>query len=273
MKTLTYSAMSAFRDCRMMYKLRYIDCWTKIQRTTVLWTGSLVHDWLEQWHSGNAAELPEGQAGAICAGYAAKYGEPEILDFVEWQFKPLPIIDEYGKALRGWKFAGKIDGGKGRSLYEHKTASNPGADYWERLWTDTQIMLYADAARRHGLQIDSVVYNVLGKNQLKQKKDETEQEFIERQTQWQCDNPDAYHREIIVLSDNEVLQARKELYMIAKEINHCTATGHWYRNLNRCHQIGRRCQYYEYCRSGYNPMILENFYEQKEPHSELKEEQ
>ena len=58
-------------------------------------------------------------------------------------------------------------------LMEHKTAADIGGGYIAKLWMDFQIALYAHFLEvTQGIKITGILYNILGKAQIKQKQGE-----------------------------------------------------------------------------------------------------
>jgi hypothetical protein len=108
--------------------------------------------------------------------------------------------------------AGKLDGlavlKDGRqALVEHKTAGvdiGADSDYWLRLRADSQILQYVKAARSLGWNISTVIYDVTRKPAIRQKKDETPEQFGERLTKDALERPDFYfaRREVPVLDQD-----------------------------------------------------------------------
>ena len=84
----------------------------------------------------------------------------------------IPIRNpETGRATQSFTFAGKRDkiiqlaDGR-RAVMEHKTTGDdisPTSDYWRRLRLDSQISGYMLAAREHGHEVQTVLYDVIKK--------------------------------------------------------------------------------------------------------------
>ena len=108
--------------------------------------------------------------------------------------------------------AGKLDGlavlKDGRqALVEHKTAGidiGPDSDYWLRLRADSQIFQYVKAARDMDWNVQTVIYDVTRKPAIRQKKDETPEQFGERLTTDALERPEFYfaRREVPVLDQD-----------------------------------------------------------------------
>ena len=204
--TSTYSMWSAFRNCRMACKLRYLDYLVPLTFDPNLRFGSAIHQILECWHRdrdlaqvldlidrsypNRAADEDQQRdwhlATAIMRGYATRYPaeEFEVVE-LEKKFEGEIVNPATGATSRSFTLAGKIDGlvriGDDHFLLEHKTASQLDSGYIERLWTDFQITLYSWYVEQAlGLRIAGVLYNIILKARLQQSRGETEAEFESR---------------------------------------------------------------------------------------------
>ncbi len=120
-------------------------------------------------------------------GYHARYYQLETrLPFdrppgaaagVEVPFE-IELRDDANKVVPGWLLVGRKDAlvefpREGRvKVVEHKHTSSditPGSDYWVRLSVDTQSSIYVEAAQRIGYKIDTVLYDVSKKPDIRRK--------------------------------------------------------------------------------------------------------
>jgi len=227
---------------------------------------------------------------------------------VEYEFEDDIINPETGHKSRSFKLGGKVDGivQKPDGTYwilEHKTASTIDAGYISKLWTDFQILLYAYSVERTlDIKIEGIIYNILGKcglkmgkgeseaeyqerydalvaksksgkSSAKRKMSETEDMFFDRCTEWYQDKSNqVFHREEILLDRNRIKELQIELWDLTKSFLEAQKRGVFYKNNTFCTQFNSLCEYYQYCSSGENPMILENFFIKKEAHEELTTE-
>jgi hypothetical protein len=184
---------------------------------------------------------------------------------------------------------------------EHKTAAQVDAAYLERLWTDFQIILYAWYLEQTlGIKITGIIYNVLVKAKLRQSKGETEAEFETRRAELiaksktgkssakrkmpetdeafqgrlraKYGEPGMFHREELYISRDQFTELRSELWELSKAMLDARRRKTFYRNTAFCFQYGRACPYYPLCRSGENPNVIENCFEEVRPHEELRTE-
>jgi hypothetical protein len=245
-------------------------------------------------------------ATAMMRGYAARYATEEFeVVSLEKTFEGEIVNPETGIASRSFVLAGKVDGivrVKGEYfLLEHKTAASVDASYLERLWTDFQITIYAYYVERAlGIRIAGVLYNLLVKARLQQGAGESEEAFAERHAalirksllgksaakrrlaetdeEFQArlankySEQEMFHRELLYVSRAQFDTLQAELWELTQAFLDARRRDVWYQNTSYCFQYGRPCPYFALCRSGGNPNVLENFYERRPPHEELRAE-
>lgn len=207
--------------------------------------------------------------------------EPDItiIELVESEKAfELPIRNpETGAASTMFRVAGKRDAiakfADGRiKVLETKTTGDdvtPGSDYWLRLRLDQQISLYMLSAQEDGIDVESVVYDVVKKPTIKPYKAtaaeskkytkdgklyanmrenaESPAEWRERLTSDIQERPQYYfaRREIPRLpSDLDTF--RLELWQQAASIREARKSGRWFRNTGACISP-YRCDYLDIC--------------------------
>lgn len=241
-------------------------------------------------------------ARAMFLGYAKRYpAEKFDVVEVEKEFEGEIRNPDTGAASRTFSMRGKVDGivrEKGAYyLLEHKTAAAVDADYLAKLWCDTQIALYAFYLREAGIPIQGIIYNVLLKSRLKQRPGESEEEFAVRHAELAAKNrsgkssakrqepesddeflgrlsswhsrPEAYHRELILLSRERLDMLRQEIWEITQHFLDINRRGVFLMNTSQCFTYSRPCEYLPLCQSNGNPALLGNLYEYAPPHEEL----
>ena len=243
-------------------------------------------------------------ATAMMRGYAARYPTEDFeVVALEKEFQGEIINPETGAASRSFVLAGKVDGivriGDQHFLLEHKTAATIDASYLERLWTDFQITLYASYVEQAlGIRVAGILYNVLVKARLQQSAGETEAEFEARRADLVAKSktgkssakrrmpethdefqarlaakyaePEMFHRELLYLSRDQFTTLRSELWELTQAFLDARRRDVWYQNTSFCFQYGKPCPYFALCRSGGSPNVIENFYEHRAPHEELR---
>lgn len=245
-------------------------------------------------------------ATAMMKSYAATYPLEDFdVVFLEKTFEGKIANPVTGASSRSFVLSGKVDGivcinGK-FYLLEHKTASQMDGDYLEKLWTDFQVTLYAHYVEQAlGIKIAGIIYNILVKARLQQGKGETESEFEIRRSELiaksktgkttatrkipESDDsfqdrlmakyaePGLFHREMLYISRNQFETLQTDLWELTQQFLDCRRRGVFYQNTSYCFFYHRPCAYFALCRSGGSPNVIENFYEHKTAHEELREE-
>lgn len=242
-------------------------------------------------------------ATAIMKAYSARYAEEDFeVVALEKTFEGPIINPATGVASRSFTLAGKIDGivkiGGLYFLLEHKTASLIDSGYLERLWGDFQIQLYCwYIEQTFGWRVSGIIYNIIAKAKLRQRQGETEEEYEARRAEliaqsktgktsakrkmaetdeefqtrlaeWYA-QPDAFHREPLFISRDQFDMLRAELWELTRSFLDARRRGIFYQNTSQCFTYGRPCSYFQLCRSGGNPNVIDNFYQHATPHTEL----
>lgn len=243
-------------------------------------------------------------ARAMMRGYAKAYPTENFnVIALEKTFSGPIINPETGAASRSFVLCGKVDGilnlPDGNYILETKTASGIDAGYLDKLWTDFQITIYSHYVERYlNIPITGIIYNVLVKAKLKQSAGETEDEFHERylalaaknksgkstaqrqmpETDYQFATrldekyaePGMFHREVIYLDQSRFPILQAELWELTKSMLDARRRGVWYQNTSQCFAWNRPCAYLPICKSGDNPVLIENLYQIEAPNTELR---
>jgi hypothetical protein len=218
-RILTFSAIRALRNCRRLYRLRYIDELVPVRMDPNLRVGSVFHECLERWFRLDIEKKPKDELAVAASlahidqSYPNRGGDPEqnrlwhltrgmFLGYVaryptetfrvvaiEKTFE-CPIINPAtGWASRSFRLAGKVDAlvqdpGSGEYfIMEHKSASQIVGSAIDRLPLDFQVHVYLlGLSRSLGIPIAGVIYDVTAKCALKQRVAETAAEFEERRS-------------------------------------------------------------------------------------------
>ncbi|MDZ4848406.1 MAG: PD-(D/E)XK nuclease family protein [Pirellulaceae bacterium] len=265
-----------------------------------------VLDFIDQQFSGRIGDESKMAAWhlarAMFTGYADRYAIEEFgIVEVEKSFVGEIRNPVTGRLSQTFVIAGKADAivqcHDGMYLLEHKTASGIDANYLDKLWTDTQIALYSHYLRELGYPIVGVIYNVLLKSRLKQSLGETQEEYEARYAELAAKNksgkstakrqmpetddefqarladwysrPDAFHREIVYLSEERLAMLQEEVWEITQQYLDAKRRGKWLLNTSNCFSFQRPCEYLPFCQSGFNPNVADNLYEIALPHEEL----
>ncbi len=241
----TTSQIRAFKSCRRLYELQYIELLRPRIEPEPLTTGASYHRIVEGILKGteiDAIGIPLIMADQFKAFILPKL--PEI-GSVEYQFKV-----RIGRA----KFLlGKIDAiCKDGTPVEHKTTSETiDEKYINRLAWDDQVTNYLLALSLERKKIiNKVIYTVIKKPSIRLKQNETTEDYFNRCKEWYLDDTD--HKVAtfpVTRSKDELVEKQAELVDMFKEIKKCKR---FYRNPSHCSIMG--CSYASVCLS-YTPEI------------------
>jgi hypothetical protein len=203
-------------------------------------------------------ELQIATLGGLLAGYFARYKDNEIVKSVHAEI-------EFRQGLSGsrtFDVAGKIDGlgilvDERLALIESKTTSDsvePSSDYWLRLRFNTQVFQYVLAARSLGWDVSTVIYDVTRKPAIRQKQNETVEEFGQRLAEDSISRPEFYfaRREVPIL-EQDLVEFQTHRLTLTKLILHCRSAERkllkreaaWPRNISTWNCQG--CAYNNFC--------------------------
>ena len=216
-----------------------------IQKAEALETGSNYHKLLETLNT--TGEIESGYTKEIAMATAYRkyiYPKFKVSEAEKWL--------EYDLG-NGDKFVGIADGiANDGHIVEHKTTSQEITEQYEYnlLW-DEQILAYMLLT---GMR--KVWYTVCRKPTIRQKKNETDDEFFERMVEWYDEDTESKIRLLeIERTDNEVEQFKAELDAMRYEMKNAEISDKhrtvkaspFYRNTCHCNMWGRRCEYSSIC--------------------------
>lgn len=262
---LSASLVKTYKMCRRKYELKYIEELEPVAKSQALQDGTDYHAMIEKFYKGDGIGYCEGENPKVCAMAMAYFKylwqvHPELKDieYAEKWFE-YPLTKKH--SIVGRNDAITVDG----IPVEHKTVScDIDDEYVYTLQWDEQILTYMLAN-----SINEMYYTVVKKPTIRQKQNETEQEFFNRCVDWYREDTDKKVRLIkVTRSFTEIEEHRKNLIIMAEEIEKCK---HFYRNPNACNCYNRRCEYSQVCLN-YNPQFDYVEYEKKKRYTEELEE-
>lgn len=288
--TLTHTTTTQFRNCRRRYYHRNVQHLVRKYAGEARGIGYAVHRGIEQGsvqagldalgerpifdqQDYDQLELARVIVHAMLTGYF-KHFDPLPNYRPEIQFR-LPILNPgTGHRSRSYQFAGKVDGLcqiDGRYfLVEYKTTSQLGPAAIDNLPLDAQVTAYIYALQRFlDIRIDGVIYRFLRRPSIRQRQNETAEQFRDRLTQDYINRPDFYFREeqLYRLRD-DLDRYERDLWNLTQDMLHARRHGLWYMNTSRCQDFGG-CDYIPICRGDHDALDL---FMREEPHTELKED-
>jgi len=293
-RLLTYTLATTFLSCPRKAYWRFVRVMKPTEQVAALELGRAVHGALAAWAErrkryglAHAPPVPADLVPTDLDPAARPYFLAMVTAYFErWHhdgLEPTHVEDVFAIRILSrksgkptwWHAGGRIDRiVRVNGVYyilETKTTTTVGEAYLKRLWLDSQIRLYAYAAPRMwpGLRIAGVIYDVLLKPSLRQRKNETAEEFAQRLME-RCAEPESLFRQEILLPTGFESEVEEWLWDVSQLYAYCYRTGRWPQNTAACfNHYGRRCPYHMLCASNDNPIVLKENYVEREPYEEL----
>lgn len=276
---LTHSSMSAFKRCRKLYWYRYVKGLRPAVDADALRFGTVMHEAIDRMHATDPVEVLEWvrscdlgnaytthTAAALFWGYVLRYRDCPIVAEVlrsEVTFAVPLVNPETGAKSRSFEVSGKRDAivrttENRDALKETKTTgeSIESNRYWARMLMDPQISLYWVMTEHEGIDVSTVVYDVIRKpamkperatppDKVKIKKDGTPYANVrledETPIEWESrlfddimSRPDFYYgRREIPRLEKDLTDFRRELWDVARDIADAERNDRWYRTVSR----------------------------------------
>ena len=288
MRPVTQSMMSTMMRCEEKARLRYLEELVSPDPPPPwLSVGSAVHKGFEVGSADAAEEMlrkdrgpawTEAEGAALeldCAKVRAMVsGGLKLWDhwpsLAEVQFR-IPFTNPAtGRASTKHTLEGVFDGvfpGGPPRLLEIKTTSRLDSSYLERLDLDWQVSAYlAVASVMYQARVREMVYRVIRKPSIKQRKTETLEEYTERVASDYEDRPEFYFEEVLITrTDQQIERWWYEAWEMHERILRIENGGMTVRNSGHCLDFGR-CTYFDLCRGVVGPSA----FRVKEAHPELR---
>jgi hypothetical protein len=285
-KMLSYSGIRKFLTCRKSFDLRYNKRLEPNKTGDALSFGKVIHASLEAYYlqEGYQPSIDNNYpdkandtwqahyfalSSAMMAGYVNQYaGEDSGYRVLktELPFEVAIINPKTGRSSRKYRLHGYIDmlveeiATGDIWIVEHKTSAQL-QKLLKTIWHDQQIMTYIIAFQRMtGLKVKGVIYNILQKTTMRQGKKETAQEFAKRLLQRYITDPSMYHREVVLSDSLRLKEVEQELWDAAQDIGKCD---NYYKSRAQCYVFGE-CEFFPICNSGDNPLIIDQYYKERE---------
>lgn len=261
---LSASLVKTYKLCRRKYELKYIEELEPVAKSQALEDGSNYHEMIESLYGdGEKFGYLGGRNPKICAmAYA----------YLQYIYRQIPNV-QYAekwfecKLTPKHSIVGRFDAvTEDGTIVEHKTTSGDVDDeYVYNLQWDEQILTYMLATGT-----TEMYYTVIKKPTIRQKQNETDEQFYERCVAWYAEDTNKKIGVIkVVRNPQEIKEHRKNLIAMANEIEKCK---HFYRNTMACTCYNRRCEYSSVCLN-YNPDLQYVEFEKKPRYTEKIEEE
>lgn len=236
---LSISKIKLFKSCRRMYELKYVEGLTPREKVEALQVGASYHKLLEELNTqGRHWDYVDLSKERAMAEAYYKYIFPRFRVTAAEQALTLDLGE-------GDELYGIVDGiADDGHIVEHKTTSAEITEQYEYdlLW-DEQILAYMLLTGKR-----KVWYTVCRKPTIRQKQNETEEEFFYRMCEWYDTDTDSKIRLLeIERTDAEVDEFKQSLNQMRNIIKTAEAGKEFYRNTCRCNMYGRRCEYSSVC--------------------------
>lgn len=303
LKQVSISRLQCFMACHRLYFWRYVLRLDPRGLYLPFFVGSVFHKGIELFYQGlpldetldlcdhfideklsglfvrpeEVGEVDRSRAivMGLVAGYYEVYdGEPDEWEVmhIEQAFEvpmddlPLTILAVVDMVCRR---------GKTLQVVEHKALSRIAKNNIEKLPFDMQAQSYPVIIERcTGQKVKAVCYNMCRKSQLRLKRDETQDDFIQRVCDDYLARPnDYFYRETVRYSKRHRDAVWRDINMVAEELlTYHTANGpewvlvpdNWYRRAGECFNWNTRCRYYNLCKFGCRPDQLTLFQPREE---------
>ena len=236
---LSISKIKMFKSCRRMYELRYVEGLVPREKPEALQVGASYHKLLEELNTtGQHWDYVDLSKERAMAEAYYRYIFPKFRVIEAEKALTLELAD-------GNELYGIVDGiADDGHIVEHKTTGSEITEQYEYnlLW-DEQILAYMLLTGKR-----KVWYTVCRKPTIRQKQNESEEEFFYRMCEWYDTDTDSKIRLLeIERTDAEVEQFKADLYRISAEMNLNEQMKHFYKNTCHCNMYGRRCEYSSIC--------------------------
>lgn len=219
---LSASRIRCYKECRRKYFISYVKGLVPVETSAALEIGLAFHDYLERVivEDGKARIEPYDVPSAM-----AQVWQKSV--YPRFQFDAQAVEKPFDYQIGKHTIVGRYDAlSEQGTPVEHKTTSLSTIEFMNRLFLDEQAKTYCLAAGK-----DVILYDIMKKPTIRQKKDETETEFAERCVRWYDENPDAIETHQAVFTHRELFEHEQMLRKIADEMEQCDF---FYRNPSAC---------------------------------------
>lgn len=257
---LSASKIKCYKSCKRAYFFKYIEELVPVQDAEPLVAGKTYHSMIENLYKTGGVEVDVENNPKISAMAKAyeKYIYPKF-SVVETEKEFEFNFSEYISLV------GRFDGiAEDGCVVEHKTTSQDiDEEYIYNLQWDEQILTYMLASGKN-----EIYYTVCKKPTIRQKQNETAEEYYERCCAWYAEDTDKKIRVIKVTRNEKEVQEHKALlrhmasimfvdeedYKFLKEHGDTSCENIFYRNCSNCTAYGRKCEYASICLD-YDPKL------------------
>lgn len=230
----SYSRIQTYKACRRLYELKYVEGVIANSTSEALERGTSYHDKIESLFKTGEFTIDDPKTSAMALAFK-KHIYPMLQPVAQEEW--FSYETKLGDSIIGRIDALNQDG----AIIEHKTTSGEiDEQYWYTRFLDEQLLTYM-----YAYGTTTAYYTVIRTPSIRQKKGESDEEFMERCLEWYED--DTEHkiamREIFHTKE-EIDNYIREQSAIVQEMKECTL---FYRNQSYCTKWGRMCEYAPIC--------------------------
>jgi len=232
-------------------------------------------NYLMDWQFETLANMEAICCGMV-AGYIRKYEDKDAR-----RFKVIEPERAFSVPVAGtdWVSRGKIDllvvakEGEHAGSYgivEHKTASQISVGFVSRIKLDRQTLRYAWAAQKiYSVPVKFVVYNVVKKPAIRQKKKQSREMFIRELEEVYEDEAKYFYRETIPLTQEHIQLVPDDDVEFVRHIEQAQDSNYFYMNTDHCNAYNTMCPYACLCLDGQTKDSMSGYRVRKHLHEEL----
>jgi len=261
---LSPSMITTFTKCRRAFWYSYICGLQSIETNKNLLLGSIMHLILQNFHSGDSKFLEKQKS--IMLNFEKFYSEEmteiikcfAILDVYKTLYKPDTgqCEVEFRKDNDRYFLRGFIDMIEDSKIYDFKYTSRP--DSYTLFTTELQAGIYLLLTEK-----DSITFRIITKPSLKQKDDETDEEYYTRLIEDIKRRPAYYFNDITFYSSEyDFQQIEDYLEVVTSEIKRLVELDfeHYYQNRSAC-MCPHQCEFLPICEA--KGLVPENLYSKR----------
>lgn len=238
---ISTSKIKTYKGCRRLYYFQYIENLECVVKPQAIEEGLNYHDRIDQLYKNGYFDCDGTDKNIAMAFAYEKYIYPQFKVKKSEEWFECNLSDDV-------VLVGRFDGiAEDGCIVEHKTTSSEINDeYIYNLQWDEQILNYMLVSGKN-----EMYYTVCRKPTIRQKQNETEEEYFSRCVDWYKEDTEKKIRVIkVTRSPKEVLEQQQKLIYVAKEMEENEKKDKelaFYRNPSHCTCYGRRCQYASIC--------------------------
>lgn len=253
---VSHSELTCYKRCRRLYFLKYKEGLRYNKPIEALENGTSYHAKLEDIYNKGYFDNGLTKIDAMASAYE-KYIYPNFAmkSVEQWFEKPISKSNI---------IFGRVDGiATDGLIVEHKTTSGDIDEaYIFALQFDEQILTYM-----LGNDVNEMYYTVCKKPTIRQKQNETSEEYYDRCCEWFAEDTDKKIRVLKVTRNKKEIDEFKKI--TSKTITEMASCKCFYKNVSQCMSYGRQCEYAQICLT-YDPTITYVDFDKKEK-KEVKE--